>query len=60
MDFLKQAIKEAIQKSLREAGKQGGVTLLEEIAESFTVVQLDIFINILQRVRNKKKNVVDA
>jgi hypothetical protein len=54
-DFVKTFIHEAIAKSL----KQGGVTFVEEMAEAMSQDQLEKFIDILKRVSERRKNVIN-
>ena len=55
-EFIKSFVHEALSKSM----KKGGVTFIEEMAEGLSVEQLEKFIDILNRVLNKKRNVVDV
>jgi hypothetical protein len=58
-DFLKAYLKDAFAKSLKDGGSQAGVTFMEELAEALTTDQLGKLIKILNRVYEKKKNVVE-
>jgi phosphoribosylformimino-5-aminoimidazole carboxamide ribonucleotide (ProFAR) isomerase len=55
-DPFKKFVKDTLAKGLAS----GGVTTIEEIANTLTVEQLEGLIVILKRIHDKKKNVVDS
>jgi hypothetical protein len=49
-----------LKNSLQKAFKSGGISFIEDLAEGLSVEQLSKFMEILKRVHDRKKNVIDC
>jgi hypothetical protein len=58
-DFFIAYVKEAIKKSLREGGATAVFQLIEEVSEMLTAEQLGRLIDVMKKVHNKKRTVIE-
>jgi predicted transcriptional regulator len=55
-EFLKMFLKNAVDKSIKE----GGSTLIQELAEALSAEQIEKLVGLLNEVKKKKSTIIEA